>query len=139
VSRAREERRDAAWDALAAATDGLPIGRIAGELGTTVRAAYLAVRDLRHFLADDTINVESHPTGRGPWTYRLVGQYVDARWWIANRVLDCEARVRTIEAVLRPLVQNVDGRTIVGRKVLIVHRGVRRILEDLDDLTPRLF
>lgn len=137
MSAARDARRDELFDLAVASSDGFTVDDVIARYGWRHDQVNEAVRDLRRFLGDvgDTINLPCDPQGKGErWVYRLVGDLDSVRAWAANRVIDAESRVRTMEAVLSSMVAATDGRTIAGRKARIMQRALHRLVEDLDDL-----
>ena len=136
----RTGMRDALFDALVANPDGLDIEQIRTELECGPNLAKRAVRDLRLMLGDfDDINVPCIPQGAGErWLYVLqAGVGDDVREWSDHRLDDGETRLRTIRAMLSSAVAATDGRTSSGKRARIMERGVRRMIEDLDELLGR--
>jgi hypothetical protein len=83
---------------------------------------------------DEKINLICEPQGQGPWRYKLIGDFSDAKVWGKNRVGDCKARIMTVLAVLNSVVAATDGRTHDGRQARIMHRSLTRLVEDLVEL-----
>lgn len=134
---ARDDRRDLLFDMLVASPKGTDYDEIIATFGWWYPDAVRAVHDLRLVLSDtgDDITVTLTPQGKGErWLIRLEGTVDGARPWVTNRILDSESRMATMHAVLRPLVQATDGRTMEGRKVRRMERGLRHLIEDLGDI-----
>jgi hypothetical protein len=132
----REANRDALYDLLADTPAGVTIDQIMGSLEVNHRTAKEAVHDLRELLGEDEINVPATPRGeRERWLYQLVGTLDGCREWVANRIGDTETRLRTIQSVMRSLVNATDGRTTDGRRARIIETALRHLVEDLDNLT----
>jgi len=107
---------------------------MAAHLGVGARRCDDVVRSLRLLLGDDdTINVVAIPQ-RGPWLYRLVGTYGDAKPWTKNRTLDVRSRLETVNQVLSSLARGADGRTVDGKMVHLLQRTITRALEDLEEM-----
>jgi len=105
------------------------------DLGCGSRRADEIIRALRRLLGeDDTINVVAIPQHGGPWLYRLVGTYTDAKPWTVNRTLDVRSRLETINEVIASIARGADGRTTDGKMVRIVQRTLARAMEDLAEL-----
>ena len=83
---------------------------------------------------DEKMNLICEPHGQGPWRYKLIGDFSDAKVWGKNRVVDCKARIMTVLAVLNSVVAATDGRTHDGRQARIMHRALTRLVEDLVEL-----
>lgn len=97
-----------------------------------------AARELRLILADDTITLVCDPAGpRERWRYRLVGTHNDARGWSSNRLRDMEARLETIQAVARTMVNATDGRTTDGRKAKLILAVVGALREQLGAMSDQ--
>lgn len=138
---AREQRRDDLFDALVAEPDGLTVQDMMDDNGWSHHQCNEAIRDLRRFLGDsgDSINLVCDPQGWNQrWLYRLVGSLADVRDWSRNRIRDGESRVRTMQAVMTSIVAATDGRSAEGRKARVMERGLRRLVEDLDELAGRV-
>jgi hypothetical protein len=132
---ARESRRDALFDLLAARPNGVLIGEACDRLECSPGSFKEAVQDLRDMLAeDDTINVVCDPQTH---IYTLAGRYEEARPWTLNRMVDVERRVYTMRSVTSSVVRGESDRT-QKRKAVIINRGLNRIIEDLGDLSDAL-
>ena len=136
MSTARETRRDELFAELVADPAGLTVDDMM-EWGWSHHQANDAIHDLRAYLGqNDDVNLVCEPQGKGePWLYRLVGSLADVRGWSRNRITDTESRLRTMQSVLASIVSATSGRTVDGRKVRLMERSVRRLVEDLDDLS----
>jgi len=136
VSAARDLRRDELFDELVANPTGLTVDDMMG-WGWNHRDCNTAIHDLRaHLGVTDTVNLVCEPQGGGErWLYRLVGTLSDVRGWTSNRIGDTESRLRTMQSVLGSIVSATNGRTLTGRKARLMERSVRRLVEDLDDLS----
>lgn len=134
----RDIRRDMLFDYAVEHPDGFTKADAMNDLewGSWPKTFNDAVRDLRVMMGDsDSINLIADPQGSGEqWLYRLVGTVDEGREWVTNRVGDVEGRIRTLQAVVASAVSGSDGRSIEGRKARILHRGISRIVEDLDEL-----
>ena len=137
MSLARDQRRDELWDLAVANPTGITVDDMMAAHGWTHHQANQAIHDLRLFLGDtDQINFPCEPDGsRSRWKYRLVGRLDDVRGWIGNRIGDSETRLRTMQSMMASIVAATSGRTTEGRKARIMERALRRLVEDLDDLT----
>lgn len=94
-----------------------------------------ACRKLRAILKGEPANlVCSQQELRAPWVYRLTAEQGHSREWQANRLMDAETRLETIENVAASLVKATDAHSLEGRRARIIQRGVSRTLEDLADL-----
>ena len=117
---AREDRRDSLFDLLSDHIhDGVTIPGVCESLGCSQRQAYQAVRDLRHFLRDDSINVTCNPdrdTPRGPWVYMLIASFSQAGAWPGRREDFLQAELETMHAFACSMVNETDGRTAEGRR-----------------------
>jgi hypothetical protein len=134
---ARVARRDALFDLLVASPQGVTVDEIAFRLVCSLNRVRLAIRDLRIFLGDDdTINVPCRPQGTDErWLYTLESGLTDStRIWSANRIGDTETRLHTMHAVSSSAVAATDERTIEGRKARVIERGLRRTIEDLEEI-----
>lgn len=139
MSASSEARRDALFDLLVSHPNGLTVTEIELLLACRRDQANRAVHDLRLFLGEfDDINLPCTPPGAGgsrnQWVYHLSGNLDDAREWFANRVADADSRLHVMHAMFRSLVKGSDGRTTIGQKARVIEKGLRRIVEDLDDL-----
>jgi len=134
---AREERRDSLFDLLVAMPEGVTVNEIGATLSIPLWRVNEVIRDLRLLLGDtDDINLVCTPQGQQErWNYALVGNLDGAREWTANRVGDTASRIRTMQAVMRSVVSASDGRTLDGKRARVIERSLRRLIEDLDDLT----
>jgi hypothetical protein len=104
----------------------------------TIKMFNRAARRLRLTFADDSINLVCHPRGQGQdWEYELVGDYAKARGWIANRILDTESRIETERAVMSSIANNIDGRTVQGRKVRLISSVLGGLQEQLAALNEQ--
>lgn len=136
----RETRIGNLFDFLAEHPDGVTIGQIAVELGTSVMNARYIVQGLRDALGDDdTINLPCDPdpaNPKGPWLYRLVGTYDGIERWSTNRILDTERRLQTQLAMVTSVANGAKANTIEGRKARIMRKALTRLLEDLEEIKP---
>lgn len=116
---------------------GVTILDIMDDLGVGKRVADALVHDLRMLMeSDPDVNLVSEPQdGDTRWSYSLVGTVDGASFWVGNRLGDAETRLRTLIAVMAPIVASTDGRTLDGRRARIMHRAATRALEDLADLS----
>ena len=135
LSAVREARRDALFTLAVDSPEGVTVADMMAALEATHAQVKVAIRDLRLFLGEfDECNFPCDPSDQGQWVYRLVGTYDDARQWMANRLGDGEARLRTMNAMMASMVAGSDGRTIEGRKARVIETGLRHLVEDLDNL-----
>lgn len=131
----RVERMEKLFDLAAFNADGFTVEDAAAALGCSPQLVSTAIRDLRSFLADDSINLICEPAGfLAPWVYRLVGNFDEARGWTANRIGDAEARLLTLQAVATSVLTGTDGRTIEGKRAKIMVKALGRLVEDLGEL-----
>jgi hypothetical protein len=133
---ARADRRDALFDLLVSRPAGLTQAEIELLLPCRPDQAKQAIHDLRLFLGEfDDVNLPCSPQpGGGQWIYQLSGNLDDAREWFANRIGDAESRLRVMHAMFASIAKGTDVRTSDGRKARLIERGLRRVVEDLDDL-----
>lgn len=123
------------FDLLADSPEGLTWPEIAEAQDVSGTTARIDIRRLRLVFADDEINVVAVPQGQNEkHRYKLVGNYEDARGWIAGRILDMESRLETVEAVSGSIVNAVDGRTFEGRKARKVNRTITYLREELAEM-----
>lgn len=131
------------FDYAAEHADGFTYVDVERDLGWRKPRFTKVHRQLRLMLGnDDSINLVCTAQGQHqPWLYQLVGNVDDARYWISNRVRDCESRIVTILAVVSSLVAATDSRSNDGRRVRIMTKGLSRIIEDLAELQhgPKLW
>lgn len=93
------------------------------------------LRQLRLEFGGDQCNVVCDPVGHGnPYVYRLVGTFAEAAPWVRSRIAHTKAQLITMEAVHTSTSQVSDARTIEGREARAISRGIRRILEDIDEI-----
>lgn len=135
MSTALDARVNALFDFAAAAPDGFTIDDACHHLRCTRAQVRDAIRQLRLALADDTINLICEPASYlEQWTYRLVGNYDDAKGWAANRISDCRTRMVTIKGVAASVVLGTDGRTIEGKQAKKIARTLGFLIEELADI-----
>lgn len=127
-----KERVNLLFDYSAVHLGGWTISQAAADLGWDPQTMPRVIRALRLELGDSDINLTCTPQGKGEqWSYCLVGSFDHSEQWIQNRLLDAEARLETIHAMLRPAVRATSGRSEMGRKVRLFERAVRHLHEDL--------
>lgn len=107
-------------------------------LGWDLATFNKVARRLRLILGDDdSINYVCDPgKAREPWTYRLVGDFSNARGWTANRLRDSEARLETVQSVTSSIARGTDGRTREGRRARLITSvigGLRSQLAAMDE------
>jgi hypothetical protein len=71
---------------------------------------------------------------RGPWVYRLTGDWDQALEWSSNRLSDAESRIEVIRDVAATEMKAHDRRTVKGRKAKIIFKAMDRLIEDLTEL-----
>ena len=104
-------------------------------LGCSLSAINLAIIEIRRSLANTNMNlVGQRPDTWGPWTFFLTGVHDDLTQWSDNRKVDLRGRLTTIHAVLQSDVLATNGRTTTGKEARQMEKGVRRLLEDLEDM-----
>ena len=133
----RIDKMNRAFDYLVAKPDGAVSTDLADHLDVTLSTARRVVHDLRLVLGGtDVITVVTEPQGvpNEPHIYKLVGNYEDARGWMANRIGDLEARLVTIEHSARSIATGADGRTVEGKKAVKVERTLRYLREELAEM-----
>jgi hypothetical protein len=92
------------------------------------------VQHFRMLFANDSpaLICARHPDdGRAPWIYCLS---LDTREWHANRFLNVESQLESMEYVARSALKGLDGRTSLGKWERIVHRYLTRMVEDIAEL-----
>jgi hypothetical protein len=92
------------------------------------------VQHFRMLFANDSpaLICERDPNnGRGPWVYRLS---LDTRTWHAERFLNVESQLESMEYVARSALKGLDGRTQLGKWERRVYRDLTRMVEDIADL-----
>lgn len=138
MSAARESIRDQLYDFAVDCTDGFTVHEAMKELRVPYHAIRAAIKDLRDLLGDtDEIWLTCNPDPiypGGQWKYELVGKFEDMRQWHINRLNDTETRLRTQQGSYEVSVRVTDGRTTEGKKARAIAKGVRRMIEDLDDI-----
>lgn len=93
------------------------------------------LRRTRYYLRNGEWNIVADPAGlRRRWQYRLVKTLDPAVPWVSNRVGDAETRIMIINAVLKAIATNYDGRSAEGRKVRVMVRALTRLEEDLAEI-----
>lgn len=131
-----DEKIQILWDYAVSHPDGFTRYDVEQDLEWSNTDLSYAARHLRNFLADDEINLVATPQGKGQaWLYSLTGNVDDAGPWNRNRLLDTETRLTTMHSVSYSLVHSTDGRTLDGRRARVMEKALRRLKEDLDDLS----
>ncbi len=130
----RNDVRDYIWDYAANHPEGFVAEEFCEEYALTYSQFAGGVRRLREFLSDDSINLVCQPNGTGQWTYRLVGDLDDMKPWTKNRLNDARSRIQSLTWTTSSLVASTDGRTADGKISRAMHRGLTRILEDIEAL-----
>lgn len=127
---------EALFDYAVSKPDGFTNADFMAEFDVDLEAFNRAANKLRSVLADDTINLVCDPAGaRAKWIYRLVGSIEDGSPWVQNRLRDAETRFTTISSVVQSLVKATDGRTADGRRARLMEKSLRRLLEDLGEIS----
>ncbi len=57
-----------------------------------------------------------------------------ARFWITNRIRDCETRLHTQECVAESIANNTDARSTEGKKARKIFRTLHFLREELAEL-----
>jgi hypothetical protein len=123
------------FDFAVANPDGFTIDEACDSLAWSRPQFGLMVRKLRLILGSDEINLICEPTGTlGPWTYRLVGNYDDARVWVTNRIDDLTSRLETIHSIAASAMKAADGRSVQGRKARKIESTISYLLRELEDI-----
>lgn len=134
-----DEKIQILWDYAVAHPDGFTRYDVERDIGWSNHELSHVARHLRRFLGDDEINLVATPQGRyEAWLYSLTGSVEEAGPWNRNRLLDTESRLTTMHAVSQSLVSSTDGRSLEGRRARVMERSLRRLTEDLADLSGGL-
>jgi len=138
VTPGRQARANLLYTIVTTQTGPWTIYDLAYELGVGVQTARIVVRDLRQLcglLHDVTLTCE--PNGHNqPWLYWLDGRPSDGEWWTANRVLDLNARVDTVRAVIEAEMRGIDHRTTEARAARVFMAALENVQRTLVALTP---
>lgn len=130
---------EALFDFAVARPDGFTNAEFMDQYEIALKTFNQTANKLRAVLADDTINLVCDPAGSGAkWNYRLVGSVEDGSPWVQNRLRDAESRFNTISSVVRSLVNATDGRSVDGRKARVMDKAMRRLVEDLNEITTEV-
>jgi hypothetical protein len=121
--------------AQSAANKTVTIPRIMRHFHLTYQEVMSLFNRTRRALRGHAVNLVGEPLGhRKPWRFWLTGLLGEARWWLANRILDLETRIVTILAVSESIVKGTDARTIEGRKARLMVKHLQRLTEDLAEV-----
>jgi len=133
---AREDRALELWDYAVSKPDGFTADECEKALKWEHAIFNIAVHDLRSFLGDtDTVALPCDPQGQGEqWLYHLTGTLDETSGWVTNRIGDAETRIRTIQATMRSIVRATSKATTKGRKARKIEKGLRHLIEDLEDI-----
>lgn len=121
------------FDFATARAEGFTRSEACDHIGLSAAQFRKGINHLRQILASDTIALPCVPAGPGEeWRYQLVGTLEGCRPWTVNRIADARARVRTMTAMLQPIVAGTDGRTREGKQAREMHMTFKHLMERLD-------
>lgn len=99
-----------------------------------------AVRRLRRYLRNDSLNLVCNSTGRQS-VYQLIGTGKDAEFWAAGRLKTLEKQAETMMYVSESVIAGLQPGTSDFLRAQLMERHIGRLLEDLTSIReqPTLF
>lgn len=127
-----DQRVTQLFDLLMEHPEGITWPEISKKLGIDHGETNHVIRAFRLTFGTDTVNLTATPQGaRAKWLYTLDAK---SEAWAENRIGDAEARLETMAAMMKSVVNATNPRTLAGRKARKMEIAFRHLQEDLAEL-----